>query len=83
MAIEYEETEYTVEHKIEQEVRTRPLPVSYIHTETEIKYYADEEERYTTNYEVKYHPDTVTRYDFIPRTIYDSYTETHYRDVPY
>ena len=32
---------------------------------------------------MKYQPDYLTKYEFVPRLIYDTYTETHYRDVPY
>ena len=79
----YEEIEYTIDHRNEPELRTRQIAIPYIHTETETKYYADEEQRFTTNYEVKYHSDYITKYEFVPRIIYDSYIVTHYRDVPY
>lgn len=36
--IVYDEIEYTIDHKNEPEVRTRQIPVPYIHTETETKY---------------------------------------------
>ena len=36
--IEYEEIEYTIDHKTDVEVRTRQIPVPYLHTETETKY---------------------------------------------
>ena len=36
--IEYEEIEYTIDHKTKTEVRTRQIPLPYIHTETETKY---------------------------------------------
>jgi hypothetical protein len=36
--IEYEEIEYSIGHKTETEVRSRQIPVPYLHTETETKY---------------------------------------------
>ena len=36
--IEYEEIEYTIDHKNEPELRTRQIPLPYIHVETETKY---------------------------------------------
>ena len=36
--IEYEEIEYTIDTKIKTEVRTRQIPLPYIHIETETRY---------------------------------------------
>ena len=36
--IEYEEIEYSIDFKTKQEVRTRQIPVPYIHVENETKY---------------------------------------------
>ena len=81
--ITYDEIEYTVNHKTETEVRTRQIPITTEYSQTETKYAADEEMRYTTNYEIQYRPNNYTRHTFEPRIEYGNYTETHYRDVAF
>ena len=72
----YEELEYDIVYDHKQEVRSRQREVPYIHKETEIKYQAITEERYTTQYETKYKHDTITKYEYKPRVEYGSYIYT-------
>ena len=81
--IPYDEIEYTIGHKTETEVRSRQIPITTEYSQTETKYRAEEEMRYTTNYEIAYRPNDYTRHTFEPRIEYGFYTETHYRDVPF
>ena len=79
----YDEIEYSIETRIENEVRTRQIPVQTTCEHVETKYQPAEEIRYTKAYEIKYRDNKYTRHTFEPRITHGFYTETKYRDVPF
>ena len=79
----YEEIQYDLTTRTESEVRTRQVPVTESYTEEITRYEPAEEQRNTKAYEIRYRPNVYTRFTWEPRTAYDSYIETKYRDVPF
>lgn len=54
MPVYYDDTEYELAYKIENEVRIRQVPQHHTYVDVQTRYRAGEEERYTTEFEVLY-----------------------------